>query len=186
MPVVLLDPTQTGLNILPMGRVGISDPGAVNSYARVFGLPCCGWPETTLGLVTHSTMMLQKGSILEAQRTPIIRRYLTINAAGVAALWTPAAGNRFHLMGITLTIPIGSTAAAALILRIQDAGAVMHEIYFSAGALAATTVIWSETLNFPGNGLESTAVNNPLNLNLLEALTAGRLSAMCWGFEDAI
>ncbi|MCJ7767044.1 hypothetical protein MUP79_01450, partial [Candidatus Bathyarchaeota archaeon] len=122
MPCVLFDPTQTGLNVLPMGRVGISDPGAVNSYARVFGLPCCGWPESTLGLVTHSTKMVQRGINLEAQRTPVIFRNLLRAAAGSGALWTPAAGNRFHLMGYRLSIGIGATCAGAQWIALDDAG----------------------------------------------------------------
>jgi hypothetical protein len=186
MPVILLDPTQTGLNVLPMGRVGITDPAALNSYARVYGLPCCGWPETTMGLVTHSTKMVQKGAMLEAERTPTIMRTVNTALAGGSAIWTPALGNRFHLQAFQICLGIGcTTAAAALLIQILDQAAPIFRYPFSAGALAATTEVWSETITLPGNGYESAVVNNVLTLNLSVALTAGSCSVTAFGFEDA-
>ena len=180
------DSTQPAGDVLPIAKVGVADPIINASYARCFGLPCCGWPETTVGLVTHSTKMVQKGAMLEAERTPTEMRYLNTALAGSSAIWTPAVGNRFHLQAFQICLGIGcTTAAAALSVIIMDQAAALFRFNISAGALAATTTVWSEALTLPGNGYESAAINNVLNLNLSVALTAGSVSVTVFGFEDA-
>lgn len=186
MPVVFFDPTQPGLNVLPLGRVGISDPAALSTYARVFGLPCAGWPQTTLGLVTHSTQMVQKGSMLEAQRTPI--RFIpsvTIDAAGDNIVWDPAAGTRFRLMGGILSLTSDITTAAQLIMTILDAAAPILRFWISEGAIAAApghpTII---PFTLPNNGYLSAAINQNLILNLTTALTVGSCGLNVYGTEE--
>jgi hypothetical protein len=184
MPVVLLDPTQTGLNILPMGRVGISDPGAVNSYARVFGLPCCGWPETTLGLVTHSTQMVQKGANLEAVRTPTIFRSQSVNLAAAATIWTPAAGTRFRLLGGIITGTGAALAAAAYtLIQLTDEAAATN-IDFGAWIPAAGAEMNPIAFDLRPNGYLSTAVNNRLRVTLLANFASGSLRVTVWGNEE--
>ena len=185
MPVVMFDPTQVGLNVLPMGRVGISDPAAVNSYARVFGLPCCGWPETTLGLVTHSTQMLQKGAMLEAQRTPTIWRTLSAAVnAGATIIWNPPADRRFRLMGGILSLSKDAACAGAEYIGLRDDVTDFFHIDISSGALVATGNVIVIPFAFPQNGFLSAAINNNLNLTLGGALTAGYASAQVWGTEE--
>jgi len=184
MPVILLDPTQTGLNVLPMGRVGISDPAAVNSYARVYGLPCSGWPETTMGLVTHSTKMVQRGIDLEAQRTPNVMRAVNVVNAGATPIWTPAAGNHFHLMAISLHFGLGTTCAGGQWIEIRDGAIVIFRFEISPGALAATTALWDVYKKLPENGYASAAANNVLSANLNGVFTAGILNITTFGYED--
>jgi len=190
MPVVMFDPTQTGLNVLPMGRVGISDPTALNAYARVFGLPCSGWPETTLGLVTHSTEMLQRTVNLEAHNTPTIFRSAgpIVNAGPSADIWVPTiAGNRIHLMGGSIILSVGATtAAAALVLQLYIGGAPLAGVLFcvSNAALAATTGVTIFTFAFQGNGYRMAAINNALAINLSAALTAGCVTVNLYGYEE--
>jgi len=185
MPVILLDPTQTGLNVLPMGRVGITDPAALNSYARVYGLPCCGWPETTLGLVTHSTEMVQKGANLEAQRTP--DHFLSVETAVAAAtvVWTPAAGYRFRLMGgiISFAGPIYA-AAAANSITLQDEAAAIQMI-FNCWIPTVAAHMPAIAFDLKPNGYLSVAANNRLRiLNSGGNFTAGSIRIDVWGTEE--
>ena len=188
MPVILLDPTQTGLNVLPMGRVGISDPGAVNSYARVYGLPCCGWPETTMGLVTHSTEMVQKGANLEAVRTPThFRQFAAVNA-GSTACWTPAGGNRFRVLGGVVSVSAGSTFAAAAgnVFNFYDGATPMNIGYFAfwVSNVAGNTPPVTFAFDLRPNGYLSIAADRILYSNLNAALTAGYVSGFVYGTEE--
>lgn len=188
LAVVPFDPTQTGLNILPMGRVGISDPAALNSYARVFGLPCAGWPQTTLGLVTHSTQMVQNGSTLQAVRTPtVFHQFAAINA-GNTVCWDPTAGTRFRLLGGVVTVSAQSTFAVAAnnVFNLYDDVAAMNIAYFWfwVTAVAGTTPVVTFAFDLRPNGYLSTAINNNLNVNLAAALTAGAVTGFVYGTEE--
>jgi len=184
MPVILLDPTQTGLNVLPMGRVGISDPAAVNTYARVYGLPCCGWPETTLGLVTHSTEMVQKGANLEAVRTPTIFRTASITVTGPTTIWTPAAGNKFRLMGGVITFGGPTLAAAAYeIIRFYDLATQMA-IDFLAWVPQVAVDMHSIAFDLKPNGYLSIAADNAFRVGLTDNLAAGIIRITVWGTEE--
>lgn len=187
MPVVFFDPTQTGLNVLPMGRVGISDPGALNSYARVFGLPCCGWPETTLGLVTHSTQMLQKVANLEAKRTQSVRKWVAAQNNGNTAVWTPVAGNRFRLLGFTIWLGGAATLAAAgsLTVQLRDAADTLFSfpVYVNNAVAIGVTYI-NVVVVFTDNGMLSAAINQVLNINLSAALVSGTVNVSAWGTEE--
>jgi len=189
MPVVLLDPTQTGLNILPMGRVGISDPGALNSYARVFGLPCAGWPETTLGLVTHSTQMVQKkGANLEAVRTPTTFAHFAAINTGNTLVWDPTAGTRFRLLGGVVTVTAQCTFAAAAnnVFEFYDGVVRTHIGYFWfwVTAVAGTTPVVTFAFDLRPNGYLSAAIDNNLNANLNATMTAGAVSGFVYGTEE--
>lgn len=186
LAVVPFDPTQTGLNILPMGRVGISDPGAVNSYARVFGLPCCGWPETTLGLVTHSTQMLQKLSNLEARRTQSSRKIGSSGGAGSTAIWTPAAGYRIRLLGISIFVGGNVTLAAAgleTVSLMETAAAIFTWGLWISNAAMVGAPYLSKEIIFPDNGMLF-ATNAVLNLNLSAATATGAVQVVAWGMEE--
>jgi hypothetical protein len=183
MPVILLDPTQTGLNVLPMGRVGITDPAALNSYARVYGLPCCGWPETTLGLVTHSTQMLQKGAMLEARRTQTLLVRAESNAAGNVAIYTPAAGRRFRLLGFDIHAGgnVSLAAAGNLDMEIRDNAVRLFSFsnYIPLAVAAGANYI-SKTVMFGDNGYLSVANANALNLWLSAGLATGLVKVTVW------
>lgn len=185
MPVVFFDPTQTGLNVLPMGRCGISDPTTLNSYARVFGLPCCGWPETTLGLVTHSTQMVQKNANLEAQRTPTTFRSIATAIAAASVIWTPAAGRRFRLMGGIISFA-GPIYAAAAINQIsfQDEATDM-QFHFNFWVPTVAEPIPHIAFDLKPNGYLSLVADNRLRvLNSGGNFTAGNIRITVWGTEE--
>jgi len=184
MPVIMFDPTQTGLNVLPMGRVGISDPTTLNSYARVFGHPCIGWPEATLGLVTHSTQMVQNCLQLEAVRTPTIFKSVSINAIGPTIIWDPTPGTKFRLMGgiITGCGAILAVAAYTLINFLDEANPMYLD--FGAWIPAAGADMAPIAFDLKPNGYFSVLADNRLRVGLLAAFTGGSLRVTVWGTEE--
>ena len=117
----------------------------------------------------------------EAQRTPNkFGGSATITTIGDTALWTPAAGKRFRLLGIVIVLSSIATTAAGSTLSIKD------------GATAIMAIDRAETTNnghvihliFSGNGYLSSAAGAVLNANLTAALTAGNYSISFWGTEE--
>jgi len=194
MPVIMLDPAQAPGNIRAIGKVGIADGLITASYARCYGAVPAGWLGSTVGLVTHSTKMLLRGEVpatatLEAQRTPTTFKTLAgIVAAGESvAIWTPAAGNRIHLMGGTIIVSVGATtAAAAQLLDLHIGGALLPGCSFqlNTGALGATVNYGIFSFQFPGNGYRMAAINTELRLNLSVAFTAGCVTVNLYGYEE--
>jgi len=103
-------------------------------------------------------------------------------AEGNNALWTPAAGNRFRMMGFSFYIPSDVTAAAGTTyLALRDGDTYIDTL--GAFPSAVPNAIF-ETVNLPGNGYLSIAANNVLNVNLTKVLTAGVIRVRVWGCEE--
>jgi hypothetical protein len=118
----------------------------------------------------------------EALRTPtIFKTTALIQAIGNTAIWTPASGKRFRLLGGVVNVPNTSTSAAGTISALFD-GATASGITLTA--IGATTAGISYTLTLPSNGYLSTAINNALNLNNSAAYTAGGIIVCVWGVEE--
>jgi hypothetical protein len=189
LPVVMFDPTATGSPVLPMGKMGISDPLSPNSYARVYGTPNTGYAAATLGLETNSLQMLYNNAIvgkeLEPQRTP--NKFKNIEgttASGANTIWTPAGGKKFRLMGGIIVLSKDAACAGAEFIQLRDGGTQFFVIDISLGALVAIGACTIIPFNFPGNGYLSTAADNVLALYLNGTLTAGNVSISCWGTEE--
>lgn len=97
----------------------------------------------------------------EALRTPQIFKTLGLTtAAGDTALWDPAAGKKFRLMGVIIDIAAGTTAAAASLLQLRDNAVVISNHTICGGALAASAGRTLVNHVFPGNGYLSVAADN--------------------------
>jgi hypothetical protein len=123
-------------------------------------------------------------AVFEYPRTPSKYKSAGASAAGSTALWTPAAGKKFRLMGGVGSLPIGTTTAAILSISLLDAAGVIISWNISPGALAATSQVTKMDFLFNGNGYLSTAANNVLNIQLSNALTAGSCTFTVWGCEE--
>lgn len=111
-----------------------------------------------------------------------------ITASGNTAIWTPAAGNRFNLLGAYITITGNATRAVAsgTQITLRDGGTVdiIGASVFIPGA--AGTAIGQDIILGPWNlnaAYRSSAVNSVLNVRLAAALTAGTATVTAWGFE---
>jgi len=124
---------------------------------------------------------------LRAQ-APTVLKTVDAAALGNTAVWTPAAGKKFRLMGGLMTIDGSCTLAAAgsLLVTLQDAVAALG--WGIRVALPAAAVTQDTDVVIPigpfGQGVLSAAANNPLNVNLGTALAAGNVRTSVWGTEE--
>jgi len=122
---------------------------------------------------------------VQRQRTPTIFKTIGLTtAAGDTALWDPAAGQRFRLMGYVIDIAAGTTAAGACLLQLRDNATVIVNHTICGGALAASAGRVIANVQFPVNGYLSIAADNILNLNLSSVLAAGGVTAFAYGTEE--
>lgn len=97
-----------------------------------------------------------------------------LNVAVVAGtpqvIWTPAAGKKFRLMGLALSLSVAG------FLSLDDGGSVPDVVRLPA--MPAGQGIDVETF---GNGLLSVAANNTLRV---DASANGNVNGMVWGTEE--
>lgn len=117
----------------------------------------------------------------------VFRTVGPITAAGSTAVWTPAAGKRFRLMGYQLEVAGNSSIAAAGLdaVNLLDGAAVVlrHNPWVPA---AAGTVLGAVVLNDSdlGQGYLSAAANNVLSVNIATAFATGGVTVNVWGTEE--
>lgn len=119
-----------------------------------------------------------------------------ISASGDTAIWTPATGKRWRLLGFHLLVPAHAVLASrnALTITFRDAAqdlGITFDVWCGQTAPVETaSAIPQPLLVIPwmsmdqGLGISSAAVNNPLNLNLSAALSAGNIRVTVCGFEE--
>lgn len=92
------------------------------------------------------------GATLDYERTPTIFKTFSLSAGTTeTAIWTPAPGKKFRLMGFI----IGAGAAISLTFNDNTAGIAIMLIKVTTGNAIAAAF---------GNGILSAAVNNPLTV----------------------
>lgn len=125
---------------------------------------------------------------IQALRTPAVFKTTTATASGNTALWTPAAGKKFRLMGYIIQVTaFAASATPAIEITFQDgAAAIGLGSSLSVPAVGASTggVLLNTGDVQLGNGKLSAAANNVLNINLNAALTAGLVRVTVWGTEE--
>jgi hypothetical protein len=133
-------------------------------------------------LMVASAMFVAKPSTgkFESLRTPTVFKIASANAINDTALWTPAGGKRFRLMGFTWTIPNTATAAAGTVITLRDAAADIFNII----TMGNTTAGQTGTVVLPGNGYLSAAADQVLNIHLSAALTVGVIAFSAFGTEE--
>ena len=137
-------------------------------------------------LSTLSKGMAWNGATWDRLRTPNVFKTVSTAAAGNTALWTPAAGLKFRLMRVHMSITSNAAAAAAAVLLSQLLdGATFFGISDNNYIPLAGVIQQHQNFVFDlGNGYLSAAANNVLNINLSFALTAGILDVTVAGTEE--
>ena len=102
------------------------------------------------------------------------------NAIGSTALWTPAAGKKFRVLGYTFTLPSTATSVAGTVITLKDGVTTI----FTLIAMGATTGALTGNVRLNGNGYLSSAADNVLNIDLSAALTVGQIAVSVWGTEE--
>jgi hypothetical protein len=117
-------------------------------------------------------LALLNGTSWDRARTPIV--FVPLNAVSIAAevaIWTPAVGKKFRLMGYVLE---SGTIGGNVLLKDGTGGTTIHIVPFGA----ANGVITTPPM---GNGQLSTAVNNALTATGTATQT---LSGTLFGTEE--
>jgi len=126
------------------------------------------------------------GNFYQRERTPAIFKTIVATAAGSTAVWTPAAGKKFRVMRVHMSITSNAAAAVAAVLlsRLLD-GATFFGISDNNYIPLAGVIQQHQNFTFDlGNGYLSSAANNVLNIDLSFALTAGILNVTVAGTEE--
>ena len=125
----------------------------------------------------------------ERARTAVIyKRFSGITATGQTAIWTPAAGKRFRLMGFFISLTQNAIAAAAAVdtVFLQDSSTdtgIGVQWFIPTAAGTVDKMPWLVG-DIPGNGFLSATANNVLNFNNGVALTAGSFFGHVYGTEE--
>ena len=139
--------TDTGQAVTPVELTdGVTGSVVLTAYANIDG-----YSTGVRSLPTVAYPYLFNGATWDRSRTPA--RFVAVDLAAAAAetaLWTPAAGKKFRLMGLCLT----PGAACDLTLRDGSGGATLMVL----GASAAPLILYL------GNGTLSAAANNALTI----------------------
>ena len=137
----------------------------------------------------HSMVWNPGTNNMELLRTPSI--YKTLLAAATSnAIWTPAAGKKFRLMGFSIVLSADATLAVAgetVLSLVDNATNINIAFAFWVPSVALTTSLGTTNpvnFNLPGNGYLSLAANNVLNANLTVALATGKFSINAMGTEE--
>lgn len=123
---------------------------------------------------------LTGGSAQFCQKTPTTWKAASANAINTTALWTPAGGKKFRLLGFSWAIPSNATSAAGAVVSLLDSAATVCYV----AAISATTGAQSGQVAFAGNGYLSAAADQVLYFQLSAAFTAGAIYATAWGVEE--
>jgi hypothetical protein len=182
--VVLVDPVTGKALTFPIDT-NIVDP-ATQTYQANVGPLASLQAQSANGVLSNAVQYLLNPSttFLEPKRTPTIFKYATDLTTDGATVWTPAAGKKFRVLGFTVTVSKDATCAGSFSFQLNDLATGFWAATLSHGALAAIGVPTVFTVNLPGNGYLSTAINQALKLGLGAVLTAGSISVAAWGTEE--
>lgn len=148
-------------------------------------------PGLALGnLGVTASNYVYNGATWDRQRAANIFRHNAATAANSTAVWTPAAGKKFRLLGFELTITRDATVAVA--------GVVTVNLIDAAGTIIYSTGVYVPIAATPGNlpagplssidlgkiGYLSALANNVLNINLSVALVTGSVQVNVRGTEE--
>jgi len=121
----------------------------------------------------------------EAERTPMIYRHALCTSVAATAVWDPAAGKKFRIMGYVIVPAAGMAAAGIQLITLLDQAAaivIAHQVYLPIAA--SITNQPPIVVQLPGNGYLSVAADNILNCTLTAACTAGAISIFVYGTEE--
>lgn len=137
------------------------------------GVPADGFLNANSGLLVADFGLLFNGASWDRQRTPSVFKPI-LNVAVVAGtpavVWTPAAGKKFRLMGLALSLSVAG------FLSLDDGVSVLDLVRLPA--MPAGQGIDVETF---GNGLLAALANNTLRVDVS---ANGNVNGMVWGTEE--
>jgi len=139
------------------------------------------------GIPVMTLPEIYNGATFDRLRTPNVFKTADASAAGNTTVWTPAAGKKFRLMKLLLSIDGTATLAVAgsELITFNDSGTAIGVGFRVALAAAAVTSDTDVVIPYDmGNGYLSSAADNLLQINLGTALNAGNIRVSVMGTEE--
>lgn len=130
----------------------------------------------------YTATLIFNSAGFEDQRNANVFKSVVATAAGDTAVWTPASGKKFRLMGYAVSV-CGTLAVLGVeVIQLRDSATVIARHAAAVGATVLGDTQFGQVYN--GNGQLSALVNNVLNVNLGTAMTAGGVYVNAWGTEE--
>jgi hypothetical protein len=134
------------------------------------------------GLAVASFAYGWDGAAWDRARIATIFKTVIATAAGNTAVWTPAAGKQFRLMGYSISIAGTLAATGVLTVELVDQATVIKN---HVATVAQTTPTGDTQIGIDlGQGQLSAAANNILQVNLSVAMATGGVAVNAWGTEE--
>jgi len=187
-PVFPVDPNQSPMdNFIPVRLYG--RPAVGSTITENFGAQVGTYsanPGNILGTVVWAQMgYVSTQGNAESARTPTIYKNVQTAAAGNTAIWTSGVGKKWRLMGVVITLGIGTTAAAGCDVSLLDVAAdIGIGIGICTGAMLAvpnSVIVLQMDIK---NGILAAATNTALNVTLSSAMAVNGVSVQVWGTEE--
>lgn len=129
------------------------------------------------------------GTSWERLRTANVFKTVTATASGDTAVWTPAAGKKFRLLGYTIEVTgEAATAGGARIeIVLRDNTTAIgcgSSVYVPNAGGTVMGAEYNSGQRTIGNGKLSAVADQILNVNLSAALSAGVVRVNAWGTEE--
>lgn len=144
----------------------------------------------TKAMRTAAEAFVYNGATWDRKRSPNIFKTVTATASGDTAVWTPASGKKFRLVGFFLMLTneaaiSGGGADLDIVLR-DGTTAMGIGMSLYVPQVTGTTVPGASGISPPllGNGILSATANNVLNINLSATLTSGKIRITAFGTEE--
>jgi len=186
LPVILIDPTAAS----PNTSVPVHIADSVNPVLQA----TIAQPTPYVGITTTNTAALTSIAIqcvalntntVQVVRTPTTFKSAAANTAAATAIWTPAGGKKFRLLGGVITSASAALAAAALTtLTLLDGAAAItlaFDIWIPVAPVNTTPCI---AFTLGPNGYLSSTADNVLNATLTANLLSGQIRVTVWGTEE--
>lgn len=121
------------------------------------------------------------GATWDRARVANIFKSVSATASGSTAVWTPAAGKKFRLMGYSISVAGTLAVLGADVLNLLDSATV---IFRHVVAIGATVSGDSQIAASLGQGYLSAVADQVLNINIGTALLTGAVTVNAWGTEE--
>lgn len=162
--------------------------GAVATGAAASGVNpvlAAGWDGANAQTIATDTL----GHVITTGEYMTTWKTVQASASGNTALWTPAAGKKFRLKKIHVSVGDDATITSGghLVIKFQDATTdigVAFDTWLAGGGGTSDGIAFSVPQFDMGYGYLSAAANNVLNVNLSSALSGGQVRVTVGGTEE--
>lgn len=175
-----------GTNFSQTDKTVIGDGTTPTTLASVASIQADGLSGSTYNLLlTSAWQMGFNGASWDRVRVANVFKTVAATALGNTAVWTPASGKKFRLMGGLITI--AGTAAAISVEVVQLTDGAAGTVIVDAAGVVPTALASGQTVVIPftlGQGYLSGAANTVLEANLGTAMASGAVYVSIHGTEE--